>query len=86
MLFDACVQETNWLKGGEFMVWDGITYQERTDLTIIEGNLNAKRYRNEILAPLVLPFVFQQNNARCHIKHILMSFRRIITFECCRGQ
>ncbi|VDI25272.1 Hypothetical predicted protein [Mytilus galloprovincialis] len=64
------------------MVWGGITYQERTELKIIVGNLNATRYRDEILAPVVLPFlrryrfnhVFQQENARCHVAHISMTF------------
>ena len=79
---DACVQETDRFGGGGIMVWGGITYQERTELKIIVGNLNATRYRDEILAPVVLPFlrrhrfnhVFQQDNARCHVAHISMTF------------
>ena len=46
------------------------------------GNLNGIRYRDEILAPIVLPFirthhfnhVFQQDNARCHISRVAMNF------------
>ena len=50
------------------MIWGGISHVERTDLKVIDGNLNAAHYRDEILAPIVLPFlrrhVFQQDNAR----------------------
>ncbi|VDI07605.1 Hypothetical predicted protein [Mytilus galloprovincialis] len=64
------------------MVRGGITYQERTELKIIVGNLNATRYRDEILAPVVLSFlrrhrfnhIFQQDNARCYVAHISMTF------------
>jgi hypothetical protein len=57
------------------MIWDGISHVERTDLKVIDGNLNAARYRDDIIAPIVLPFlrrhrfshVFQLDNARCHV-------------------
>jgi hypothetical protein len=39
------------------MIWDGISHVERTDLKVIDGNLNAARYRDEIIAPIVLPFL-----------------------------
>ena len=39
------------------MIWGGISHAERTDLKVIDGNLNAARYRDEILAPTVLPFL-----------------------------
>jgi hypothetical protein len=64
------------------MIWGGISHVERTDLKVIDGNLNAARYRDEILAPIVLPFlrrhrfshVFQQDNARCHVARVSMNF------------
>lgn len=79
---DACVKKTYRVGGNEIMVWGGITYQERTELKITVGNLHAIRYRDAILAPVVLPFllrhhfnhVFQQDNARCQVAHILMTF------------
>jgi hypothetical protein len=60
------------------MVWVGITHCGRTDLKIVNGNLNAVRYRDEILSAIVQPFIarhmnshtFQQDNARCHLAHI----------------
>ncbi|VDI27336.1 Hypothetical predicted protein, partial [Mytilus galloprovincialis] len=77
--------ETDRLGVAKSLVWGGITYQERTELKIIVSNLNATRYRDEILAPVVLPFlrrhrfnhVFQQENARCHVAHISMTFLEI---------
>ncbi|VDI39093.1 Hypothetical predicted protein [Mytilus galloprovincialis] len=75
------VQETDRFGGGGIMVWGEITYQERTELKIIVDNLNATRYGDEILAPVVLPFlrrhcfnhVFQQTTP-CHVAHISMTF------------
>ena len=53
------------------MVWAGINNNRKTNLVIINGNLNAQRYRDEILALVVIPYVnanpnaiFQQDNAR----------------------
>ena len=64
------------------MVWGGITHHGRTELKIIEGNLNAVRYRGEIQSPIVLLFIsrhgnrhtFQQDNARCHIARLSIQF------------
>ena len=59
--------------GGGVMVWGGITDGHRTRLHFIDGNLNSARYRDEILRPIVVPFVrlhnvtFQQDNARPHV-------------------
>ena len=57
------------------MVWAGIGYGYGTQLVIIDGNLNAQKYRDHVLGQLVVPllqnqdviFVFQQDNARPHI-------------------
>ena len=64
------------------MIWGRISQVERTDLKVIDGNLNAARYRDEIIAPIVLPFlrrhrfshVFQHDNARCHVARVSMDF------------
>ena len=79
---DACVLETDRFGGGSVMIWGGISHVERTDIKIIDGNLNAARYRDEILATIVLPFlrrhrfshVFQHDNARCHVACVSMDF------------
>ena len=41
--------------GGEVMVCAGISYGQRTQLHFIDGNLNAQRYRGDILWPIVVP-------------------------------
>jgi hypothetical protein len=43
--------------GGGVMVWAGISYGQQTQLHFIDGNLNAQRYRDEILRPIVVPFI-----------------------------
>ena len=62
------------------MVWAGISYSQRTQLHFINGNLNAQRYRDEILRPIVVPFIqrhqlmFQHDNARPHVTRICTQF------------
>ena len=56
------------------MVWGGISHNEKTQLVSVNGTLNAQKYRDDILAPVVLPFMqagngvtlLQQDNARPH--------------------
>lgn len=79
---DCCVVERDAFGGGSVMVWRGITGRHRTELIIIPGNLNAIRYREEILIPTVLPFlelhgpgiIFQQDNARPHTANVIRDF------------
>jgi hypothetical protein len=59
--------------GGSVMVWGGISQRGKTDLVTINGTLNSQRYCNEIVVPVVVPFlrrgnagIFQQDNARPH--------------------
>lgn len=63
------------------MVWGGITATGRTDLVIINGNLNAVGYRDNIVRQHVLPFLqqhrgvtFQQDNARPHVARVVTAF------------
>ena len=61
------------------MVWGGITHEGKTDLVIVDGNINGQRYRDEIIIPHVIPFlaangpgmVFQQDNAQPHIANVV---------------
>ena len=56
------------------MVWGGIRHNGKTELFLIEGNLNAIQYRDEILYQHVVPqdravganFVLVDDNARPH--------------------
>ena len=67
-----CVVEVNRFGGGSVMMWGAITYNRRTPLVLVPGNLTAQRYRDEILQPHLLPAintqteVFQHDNARPH--------------------
>lgn len=79
---DSCVQEIDRFGGGSVMVWGGICHNGRTELKIIDGNLNAVKYRDEILDGIVHPFirqhgynhVFQHDNARCHVARICVDY------------
>ena len=65
---------------GSVMVWGGISHGLKSQLVVIDGNLTAARYRDEILRPHVIPFLqqhnltLQQDNARPHIARICQVF------------
>ena len=74
-LADPCISETDRYEGGaSLMVWGGISGLYRTDLVVIQRNLNGVRYRDEILQRQVEPFMqnhpevemFQPDNTRPH--------------------
>ena len=59
--------------GGSVMICGGISYNGKTDLRTVRGNLNAVRYCADIITPVIVPYiangnadVLQQDNARCH--------------------
>lgn len=79
----ANVVERDRYGGGSVMVWAGITNRAKTDIVSVRGNLNAVRYCNEIIRPVVLPFmrqghaqIFQQDNARPHVARHTMDLLR----------
>ncbi len=53
---------------------------DRTQVHFIDGILNAQRYRDEILRPIVVPFIhdhhlmLQHDNARPHVARICTQF------------
>jgi hypothetical protein len=61
------------------MVWGGITSQHRTICAIVDGNITGERYRDEIIQPIVIPFLrqhgpgitFQHDNARPHTARVV---------------
>lgn len=77
---DAAVGRRLQQGGGGVMVWAGISHGHRTQLHFFDGNLNAARYRDEILRPIVVPYVrrhavtFQQDNARPHVAAVCRDF------------
>uniref|UniRef100_A0A8C8DES0 Transposable element Tcb2 transposase n=1 Tax=Oryzias sinensis TaxID=183150 RepID=A0A8C8DES0_9TELE len=66
--------------GGGVMVWAGICYGRRTQVHFIDGIVNAQRYRDEILGPIVVPYIqqhhlmLQHDNARPHVARICTQF------------
>ena len=67
--------------GGRVMVWTGISYGQWTQLNFINGNLKkAQRYSDEILRPIVVPFIcrhhlmFQHDNAWPYVARICTLF------------
>ncbi len=66
--------------GGGVMVWTDVCYRQRTQVHFIDGILNAQRYRDEILWPIVLPFIhnyhlmLQHDKARPHDAMICAQF------------
>ena len=64
------------------MVWAGICHDGRTQFKIVHGTLNSVKYRDDILDPIVLPFlqqrnfdhVFQHDNTRCHVARVCQDF------------
>lgn len=68
-----CILERDRFGGGSVMVWGGIHHGGRTQLVIVEGIMTAQRYCDEIVQPVLIPFMqqhpqflFQQDNARPH--------------------
>ena len=61
------------------MVWAGIWQNGRTAAVVIRGTLNAERYKNEIVLPIVIPtvrdnhLIFQDDNATPHRAGIVRS-------------
>ncbi|XDV28191.1 hypothetical protein PO909_031543 [Leuciscus waleckii] len=68
------------LGGGGVMLWAGVCYGQRTQVHFIDGILNAQRYRDEILRPIVVPFIhdhhlmLQRDNAQPHVARICTQF------------
>ncbi len=62
------------------MVWAGVCYGQRTQVNFIDGILNAQRYRDEILRPIVVPFIhnhhlmLKHDNAQPHVVRICTQF------------
>jgi len=62
------------------MVWAGICYGQRAQVQFIDGILNAPTYRDEILRPIVVPFIhyhllmLQHDYARPHVARICKQF------------
>jgi hypothetical protein len=76
---DQCVYESDRFGGGGVMVWDLICHDGRK---IVQGTLNAVKYKYDSLDHIVIPFlqqrnfdhVFQHDNLRYHVAHDCQDF------------
>ncbi|GFV91418.1 transposable element Tcb2 transposase [Trichonephila clavipes] len=80
---DAFVHESVRFGGGVVLVFSGISIDGRTDLYIIrDGPLTARRYRDEILRHIVVPyaaaigddFILMDDNCRPHHANLVEDF------------
>ena len=64
------------------MVWAGIHLNGKTRLVFVDGNLNHRRYIDEILTPVAVPYLqqmgpnatLQQDNVRPHTARVVNTF------------
>ena len=78
---DNCLIERDQFGGGSIMVWGGIMGRRKTNLIVVQGNLNAQCYINQILRPEAVPFfqrhgpaILMHDNARPHVARIYRQF------------
>ena len=77
---NCAIAEHDRYGGGSLMVWGGISVRSCTELLVLNGTLTGQRYINEVLQPVVLPFVqqhhvvLQDDNARPHWARIVQQF------------
>ncbi|GFT85417.1 transposable element Tcb2 transposase [Trichonephila clavipes] len=88
------VHESVRFGGGGVLVYGGISIDGRTDLYIIrDGPLTARRYKDEILRPIVVPyaaaigddFILMDDNCRPHRANLVENFlfaKGIVRMEC----
>ena len=65
------------------MVWGAISWNHKSALVVMDGTLTARRYHDEILTSVAIPFglesvgpgfIFQDDNARPHRATIVSNF------------
>ena len=78
---DNCLIERDRFGGGSVMVWGGIMGRRKTNLIVVQDNLNAQGHINQILQPEAVPFLQRHgpailiyDNARPHVARICRQF------------
>ena len=76
-----CLIERDQCGGGIVMVWGDIMGRRKTNFIVVQGNLNAQGYINQILQPEAVPFlqrhgpaILMHDNARRHVARICRQF------------
>ena len=78
---DNCLIERDRFGDGSVTVWSGIMDRRKTNLIVVQGNLNAQGYINQILQPEAVAFlqrhgpaILMHDNARPHVPRICPQF------------
>ena len=79
---DACMRQVDHYGDGSVMIWGAIFFHHRFRPVVVRGSLTDVRYRDEILAQVVVPLmnanrqltVFRQDNARCHTARVCADY------------
>ena len=81
---DNCLIERDRFGGGSVMVCGGIMGRRKTNLIVVQGNLNAQGYINQILQPEAVPFlqrrglaILMHDNARPDVARNCRQFLNI---------
>ena len=68
------------------MGWTGFTYDHKIALKVIEGNMNAAKYREEILRDVIVPiqeahlaenFILLDDNTTSHRARIVTAYKQV---------
>ena len=80
----ANVQQVDRYGGGSVMVWGAIRFGWKSRLVVVDGNLTAQRYIDEILRNDVTPHfannpndIFMQDNARPHAARLTQQYLQV---------
>jgi len=85
----TCIQEVEKFGSGSVMMWAAISYNNRTNLVCVLGNLTSKRYRDNILQPHMLNLIdrqrgmTKQDNAQSHTARVIIDFQLRTTLMYC---
>ena len=78
---DNCLIERDRFGSESVMVWVGIMGRRKTNYIVVQGNLNAQGYINQILQPEAVPFlqrhgpaILMHDNERPHVARICRQF------------
>ena len=77
---DICIDGRDRFWGSSVLVWGGIACGVKSHLIVVEGNLIAVSYRDEILRSVAGPLmqqyqlILQQDNARPHVARVCRGF------------
>ena len=86
----CCINEVDRWGGANVMIWAAVSFRYKSPLHFCDRSLTGQRYRDEILAPYVVPMfqahqdlrIFQQDNARPHTARVSVNFLQAQNVNC----